>query len=203
MNGNLYKYILKEIIYPIMQRISAEQLKKQGIDTKTALEINFNSKVYQREKFFAKQYQQNIEKFCQKYQTNGHDILIVEYNSFVSIWIEKKEIKEATLIQANYQKITDKQEVIRLGTEAKENDIATDSNCTSSLAKVTKQYRGVTYEVDKSQSDLLARNKTFSPQKVTKQYRGITYEVEQPQYNSDSKYLPQKVRKYRGRIIEH
>ena len=57
-----------------MQEILAKDLKKQGIKTKTALKIDFNNKLYQRNKDFSQKDWDKAKELCQEYYDNNIDI---------------------------------------------------------------------------------------------------------------------------------
>ena len=120
-------------------------------------------------KFFHEQIQEALKK-CRQYTDRGLRSIIVNSKNYVIVWEEIRAISED--IQEIEEETLEKSSVETV---------------------IVKQYRGQTYEVEKSK---ISADKK---QKQVRHYRGQTYETEVP---SIEQKKPKKRRKYRGYYID-
>ena len=131
-----------------MQTFTAKQLEGRGVNIKSSLTIQLNEKKYKKTKIILRKYREEIAKFCDRYESENLDVLLVEHKSYFAIWVEQQT----------------------------KNEIEPDVK-TNSTKKVMKRYRGIKYEeevpiVDRQPDPKFTSNK----QKKQKYYRGRAYE---------------------------
>ena len=83
---------------------TAEDLENQGVYCKEASQIIFKNKILTRCIDFSTQNRRRAIKFCQEFFEDQLFCLIVENQSYLTVWVEKKEVKFTgeTEIPINY-----------------------------------------------------------------------------------------------------
>lgn len=72
---------------------TAEDLENQGVFCKEASQIIFKNKILTRFIDFSTQNRRRAIKFCQEFLEAQLFCLIVENQSYLTVWVEKKEVK--------------------------------------------------------------------------------------------------------------
>jgi hypothetical protein len=83
---------------------TAEDLENQGVFCKEASQIIFKNKILTRFIDFSTQNRRRAIKFCQEFLEDQLFCLIVENQSYLTVWVEKKEVRftGGTGIAINY-----------------------------------------------------------------------------------------------------
>jgi hypothetical protein len=72
---------------------TAEDLENQGVFCKEASQIIFKNKILTRFIDFSTQNRRRAIKFCQEFLEDQLFCLIVENQSYLTVWVEKKEVR--------------------------------------------------------------------------------------------------------------
>ncbi len=73
--------------------LTAEDLENQGVFCKEASQIIFQNKILTRLIDFSTQNHRRAIKFCQEFLEDQLFCLIVENQSYLTVWVEKKQVK--------------------------------------------------------------------------------------------------------------
>ena len=84
--------------------LTAEDLENQGVFCKEASQIIFQNKILTRLIDFSTQNRRRAIKLCQEFLEDKLFCLIVENRSYLTVWVEKKEVRftSETKIPINY-----------------------------------------------------------------------------------------------------
>ena len=102
-------------------------------------------------------------------------------------WLEEQLADNHQKLQLIIDKIENQQQVTikQSGQQVNQNSSSSKTLANKSQ-KVTKSYRGQSYEVEKTQENPIYQqlNQAIPTKKITKHYRGQSYEVEVPDYEA-------------------
>jgi hypothetical protein len=179
------------MVSSFIKQITEQEFQEQTLCPKNSLFINFENNQFKKGLTFSLTMQEQAIKYCQKLVTQSLSSLLVEEKYSFTVWVQDKNIEsqetklKSALSVINLELVT---EDINLNDEVKiapiEQQIPTK--------KVTKLYRGQTYEVEIPNHSI---EQSTSTKKVTKLYRGQTYEVEIPDYSVIQAKVPKNQQK--------
>jgi hypothetical protein len=214
-----------------IKQITEQELQKQTSYKKNDLFINFENNQFKKGLTFSLTMQDQAINYCQRLVAKSLSILLVKEKYSFTVWVQEKNIEsqetklKSALSVANLELVT---ENTNFQEEVKTASTPQLTHQQVPTKKVTKVYRGQTYEaeipdystiqsLEQNQQDTdkdIELNNAHTPQlthqqvptkKVTKVYRGQTYEVEIPDYSIASPEIldrPKPRRKYRGQYID-
>jgi hypothetical protein len=170
--------------------ITLDDLEVQGVSYKGASKIIFKNKILTRCVDFSTQYRQKALKFCQEFLDDNLFCLIVENQSYLTVWVEEKEERLAGDTKIiNYEphesigfssQATDETEAV-IQTQKKLTVSIYPHNLIQNLFPKDEEKSGNSSLV-KEQSEFdnlplsqLPTEHKPSTKKLTRKYRGISY----------------------------
>ncbi len=212
--------------------ITTEEFARKRIVSKEIAEVMFDNQTFIEGPTFSKDNRQIAIECCQQQAQNKRHTLLVSSQFFFTIWLQKLPLEESINSQnqesnwfINNLPATAKQasrakndlKVVYVNRENSElsyvDKVKEKVHNTDKLDTTVRKYRGVSYEVDKIESQLLVTHSSAeitaeeigkNPKKktVVQKYRGITYAVEKGQSKQLGKLsknsITKSTRKYRG-----
>ncbi|KAF3884456.1 MULTISPECIES: hypothetical protein [Nostocales] len=169
--------------------LSLEDLEVQGVSYNGASQIIFKNKIFTRFVDFSIQYRQKAIKFCQEFLDDNLFCLIVENQSYLTVWVEEKEKNLANDTQRSDSGL---HESNGLSSQVADADavVITQKNLTTSVRPHNSTQNVFPKDEEKTGYSNLAKEQSElkglpssppstepkpSTQKSTRKYRGIPY----------------------------
>jgi hypothetical protein len=168
--------------------LTPEDLEIQGVFCKEASKIIFQKKILTRFIDFSTQNRRTAIKFCQEFLEDKLFCLIVENQSYLTVWVEEKQVRLTgeTETSVNYAQPVStslssqaKDKADALQTQVKSRGFVHPQSSTQSLSPKDEKYSNSNPIKQQGEFDIpLSQSPTedkASTKKPTKRYRGVSY----------------------------